>query len=260
MYLSRLTLNPRTRRVQRELANPYELHRTLMSAFPDKLPEGERVLFRVDVDDRTGVPTVLLQSHSAPDWAWLGDPRANGYLMRAPESKPFELTFTPGQTLAFHLRANPTVKLWLPEDAKDPDSKPKPMRVALTTKKALCAWFDMDMQALEEADLSELREQALQLWLERKGEQGGFRVLRVTAIKEGNTYGRQPVKKVTEDAEEAVENAEKGPKTRALTHFAVRFEGVLQVTDSATLWETVKQGIGPAKSFGFGLLSLAPPH
>ena len=43
MYLSQLTLNPRTRRVQRELANPYELHRTLMRAYPEALPEGERV-------------------------------------------------------------------------------------------------------------------------------------------------------------------------------------------------------------------------
>ena len=34
MYLSRLILNPRSRRVQRELAEPYEMHRSLMKAFP----------------------------------------------------------------------------------------------------------------------------------------------------------------------------------------------------------------------------------
>ena len=37
MYLSRLILNPRHRRVQREVANPYEMHRSLMRAFPDNL-------------------------------------------------------------------------------------------------------------------------------------------------------------------------------------------------------------------------------
>ena len=196
MYLSRLTLNPRTRRVQRELANPYELHRTLMSAFPEDLPEGERVLFRVDVDDHTGVPTVLLQSHGQPDWAWLGDPRANGYLLRAPESKPFALTFTPGQTLAFYLRANPTVKHSAPgqrQGRRDP------------------LYQEEDQIA----------------WLERKAAAGGFRLIRVAVLKEGNTYGRQPIEKTTENAEGTAEDAEKSSKRRRLTLYAVRFEGLL---------------------------------
>ena len=224
MYLSRLTLNPRTRRVQRELANPYDLHRTLMSSFPETLPPGERVLFRVDVDDRTGVPTVLLQSHSAPDWAWLGDPHANGYLLRAPESKPFELTFAEGQTLAFYLRANPTVKHSEPGERQ---GRRDPL----------------------------YREEDQLKWLERKAADGGFHLVRVTVLKEGNTYGQQPVEKPAEDTEK-----EKSPKRHRLTLYAVRFEGLLQVTDPARFWETVQQGIGPGKGLGFGLLSLALPH
>jgi CRISPR system Cascade subunit CasE len=38
---------------------------------------------------------------------------------------------------------------------------------------------------------------------------------------------------------------------------AVRFEGVLEVTDPDQLLQTVSEGIGSAKGFGFGLLSLA---
>ncbi|HKV39599.1 MAG TPA: type I-E CRISPR-associated protein Cas6/Cse3/CasE, partial [Blastocatellia bacterium] len=34
LYFSRLLLNPRSRQVRSELANPYEMHRTLMRAFP----------------------------------------------------------------------------------------------------------------------------------------------------------------------------------------------------------------------------------
>ncbi len=222
MYLSKLTLNPRTRRVQREIANPYELHRTLMSAFPEDLPGGERVLFRVDVDERSGVPTVLLQAHTAPDWAWLGDPRANGYLLHAPESKPFELTFTPGQTLAFRLRANPTEKRWLPKDKDDPNSEKKPMRVGL---------YANEEQSAEE------RQRA---WLERKGATGGFRILASNSVAEGKVYGRTS-----------------GETRHALQFDAVRFDGMLQVTDPAKLWETVQQGVGPGKGLGFGLLSLA---
>jgi CRISPR system Cascade subunit CasE len=42
------------------------------------------------------------------------------------------------------------------------------------------------------------------------------------------------------------------------THYAVQFEGVLKVTDASLISEAVKRGVGPAKAYGFGLLSLAP--
>lgn len=41
-------------------------------------------------------------------------------------------------------------------------------------------------------------------------------------------------------------------------HDGVDFEGVLRVEDEATFARTIVAGIGPAKAFGFGLLSLAP--
>jgi len=148
MYLSRLILNPRSRRVQRELANPYELHRTLMRAFPDSLNrERDRVLFRVETDPRTGVPIVLLQSTLEPRWDWLGEPGGKGYLLRASECKSFDLHLAPGQMLAFRLRANPTVKRRFNEK----DHK----RVGL------------------------YREEEQIEWLKRKGEQGGFRLVAV---------------------------------------------------------------------------------
>lgn len=46
-------------------------------------------------------------------------------------------------------------------------------------------------------------------------------------------------------------------KKQNIPHFGVRFDGLLCVTDPETLVEAVRQGIGPAKAFGFGLLSLA---
>ena len=42
------------------------------------------------------------------------------------------------------------------------------------------------------------------------------------------------------------------------THFAVLFEGVLQAQDPERLEQVVESGIGAAKGYGFGLLSLAP--
>jgi len=115
MYLSRLILNPRSRRVQQEIADPYQMHRSIMRAFPDGLDYGaERVLFRLEVHPRSGVPVLLVQSHSEPDWSWLSQPGARGYLLPVDEPNPavkaFDLRLAPGQVLAFRLWANPTVK------------------------------------------------------------------------------------------------------------------------------------------------------
>ena len=89
MYLSRLILNPRNRRVQREIANPYQLHRSLMSGFPDNLAKGdERVLFRLDAHPRTGALTLLVQSLTLPDWSWLAQPNARDYLLPVGEPNP----------------------------------------------------------------------------------------------------------------------------------------------------------------------------
>jgi CRISPR system Cascade subunit CasE len=150
MYLSRLILNPRSRRVQREVAAPYQMHRSLMRAFPDDLAAGdERVLFRLEAHPHTGTLNLLVQSLTLPDWSWLAEPGARGYLLPVDEPNPavksFDLNLAPAQVLAFRLRANPTVKRRFNEK----DHK----RVGL------------------------YREEEQIEWLKRKGEQGGFRVL-----------------------------------------------------------------------------------
>jgi len=150
MYLSRLILNPRHRRVQKEVAQPYQMHRSLMKAFPDDLePGAERVLFRLEAHPRTGVLTLLVQSLTLPDWPWLAEPDARGHLLPVSEPNPavksFDLNLAPGQVLAFRLRANPTVKRRFDEETHK--------RVGL------------------------YREDEQIEWLKRKGEQGGFRVL-----------------------------------------------------------------------------------
>jgi CRISPR system Cascade subunit CasE len=212
MYLSRLMLNPRSRRVQREIAEPYQMHRSLMRSFPDDIDrEKDRVLFRVDTDLRTGVPTVLLQSTLEPRWDWLEEEGARRYLLRPPETKTFDLNLAPGQVLAFRLRANPTVK------RKCDDGRRR--RIGL------------------------YREEEQQEWLERKAEQGGFRLLSVRAQNAPDVDGW----------------AHHDDAKHRLKLFAIQFEGLLQVADPDRLRETVRQGIGSGKGFGFGLLSLARP-
>ena len=162
MYLSRLILNPRSRRVQSEIADRYQLHRSIMGAFPDDLDaDEERVLFRLDQDARSGDLTLLVQSWTLPDWSWLAEPNARDYLRSVsvpnPALKEFQLDLASGQTLAFRLRANPTARRRLPDGSKK--------RVGLQ------------------------REEEQIEWLERKAERNGFRILSVRTSHQSKAYG-----------------------------------------------------------------------
>ena len=135
MYLSQLILNPRCRQVQQELSNRYELHRTLMSAFPAQLPENERLLYRLEIGDSGSRITVLAQSRTAPDWAALDRPQREPYFAVPPQVKSFEPVFTPGRLLIFRLLANPTV-------AKHCDGKKRGQRTAIYDEAGQIAWLE----------------------------------------------------------------------------------------------------------------------
>jgi CRISPR system Cascade subunit CasE len=77
-------------------------------------------------------------------------------------------------------------------------------------------------------------------WLGRKAEQSGF------AFAEGD------VRVATGYVYFAKDNREDGRL------FSVRYDGVLRVTDADLFRVALESGIGPAKGFGFGLLSVAP--
>jgi CRISPR system Cascade subunit CasE len=223
MYLSRLMLNPRHRKVQRDLADPYQLHRTVLSGFPTggvhlqrATPDAAGVLYRVD-DDR-GRLMLLVQSQQPPDWGSLPE----DYLLPAdpfdpvgdnPAVKPFDPHFQPGQRLAFRLRANPTKRLG--KSAERDVGK----RVGI---------YDADKQVA---------------WMERKAAAAGFRLLTLTI---GG-----------DDTQKGVIPQEAGPALK-LQLLAVRFDGILQVTDPSAFSAALTGGIGSGKAWGCGLLSLAP--
>jgi CRISPR system Cascade subunit CasE len=86
-----------------------------------------------------------------------------------------------------------------------------------------------------------VRDESLLEWLEKKQDRLGMRFCSMTAIDEGYLTGSK----------------EHAGKQHRLSLKAARFEGVLEVMDAETLTSAFVSGIGPAKAFGCGLLSLA---
>lgn len=246
IYLSRIFLNPRSRQVQSELAHPYEIHRTLMRAFPETPGNGARekhgVLFRADADDNQKVVKVYVQSLIEPDWSFLDE--LNGYLCTDVEIPGYEYKdimtafrkILTGQVFSFRLRANPTKRIANVTDGKG-DLKGK--RVGLLREEEQIEWLMRKGQECE------------------KGKPGGFEIL-MSEIEDRNG-NVQLVPRVNIRREGKIKGRKKkgGSPLYDMTHLSVRFDGLLRVTDADAFRKTLARGIGPGKAFGFGLLSVA---
>ena len=219
MFLSELLLNPGNRQARRDLSSSYELHRTLLRAFPDQDDGGSgRVLFRIEPNQEGRPPKVLVQSAEEPDWSFHANseyaevrgPKHVHFVAqngRNADQRKDAVTVQRGDPFRFRLLANPTVK---------------------RNKKRHGLFQEEDQIA----------------WLERKGQLGGFR------------FDRERLLVVPTGRIRSQKNSGDG-KTTTLFHYAVRFDGVLQAEEPQRFVETLESGIGSAKGFGFGLLSLA---
>lgn len=242
VYLSRLLLNPRNRDVRRDLGDCHNLHRTLLKAFPQNESKEKKardefgVLYRLDVDRRRSGISLLVQSHIQPNWDKLTD----NYLLDTeeenPSCKPVHKTYSElknGHRLRFRLRANPTRRLNEKPNGKEADSKKRGKRV-------------------------DIRNEDEQIkWLERKGESCGFQLIKlrlngdvpnVHAGHEEKIEGRKIV---------STSNEKSQTNRMRLTFGSVLFDGELVITDAERFRQTLVDGIGSGKAYGFGLLSIA---
>lgn len=212
MYLSLLELNLQSRRVQKELANRYELHRTLMHAFKDQSFEKERLLFRLEIIH--GSARILVQSQNEPDWSFFNEEKVfQTYLSRLnPDIKTFSPRFFTGQKLLFRLLANPSCRKAI---YKDDNGHGK--RIGLYTEE------------------EQLR------WIEKKGSQNGFVPVDVSIQSMGTIHGTK----------------NEGKEKHIIKIPCIQYDGLLEVSDLVEFEHGLQTGIGPAKGFGCGLLSLA---
>ncbi len=237
MYLSQLILNPRSREVRQDLADCHEMHRTIMSGFPDVSADGPGardrlgVLYRVETDPRSRVVRVLVQSRVRPDWSRL----APGYLadsggaIENPACKEISEAYgqiRSGMVFRFRLLANPTRRVSPRSELDPPELRGK--RVALRTEEEWLAW------------------------LARKGEQCGFALLAVRAAPD------VPDVRTSGDTKVLGRREGTGRGGARLTFGSVLFDGHLRVTDAERFRQALVEGVGPAKAYGFGLLSIAP--
>lgn len=203
MHLSRLTLDPHNAQARRDLADPYEMHRTLVRAFAKQESDiPPRFLWRLEPMKTFSDAVVLVQSADAPDWAPLA--ALPCYLkQRQVQTKIIQLDdlLQTGKCYRFRLFANPTVT----REGK---------RFGLVTEDAQLAW------------------------LARQGERLGFTVEACLVVNSD------------------VVKSKKG--TMPITLRRACFEGVLRAEAASGLIRAVRDGIGPGKALGCGLLSVAP--
>ena len=232
LYLSRLTLNPISRQVRADLADCHRMHLRVMSGFPDVEEAAPRqslgVLYRVEAGDAGA--TLLVQSGCEPDWGALPDRYVghDWYDSRSGAATkrldPMLSALEVGQSLRFRLRANPTRRI---DTKSGPDgARRHGRRVPLRTSESQMAWLDRKLGDAG-AELVKASSSALD----------------ALATDPQVAHGQR---------------REVGGEVRRLTLEGVLFEGHLRITDAARLVEATARGIGPGKSYGFGLLSLAP--
>lgn len=251
-YLSRLILDPRSHDVRRDLADCQALHHRVMTAFPAAGASGRAreqfgVLYRAEEHPRTGVVQLLVQSAHEPDWSrlparYLEDTHgeADNPACRAVDDA--WAAIDDGMQLIFRLRANPTRRVNVRRD----DKRGGP-RVELQTE---AEWL---------------------AWLERKSDAAGFALLSVDATAAGDAgdqriheifgfspEGERPGRIIDTRANPSTKVHGGRRETGRLTFGAVLFEGRLRVTDADRFRAALAAGIGPAKAYGFGLLSIAP--
>lgn len=219
MFLSRLRLHPRDLAVLRDLGDVAELHRSVMRAFPPHDgPEPRRALGVLYRRElHVTAPTLLVQSRDLPDW----DALPEGYILEREvrEASPVLAAGQSGRVLRFRLVANPSRK----SAAHRPDEPPpsNSRRVALTGE-------------------TERHE-----WLKTRGERAGF-TLCGTGTHDGVRLESLP----------PLLGGRRAGKPGLYVR-PVLFEGLLEVVNADAFRAAVQEGIGPAKAYGCGLLSVA---
>ncbi|MFI1608005.1 type I-E CRISPR-associated protein Cas6/Cse3/CasE [Streptomyces griseofuscus] len=250
-YLSKIALNPRRRTTVSLLSNPHRVHAAILSGLAVQ-PVTERVLWRLD-SNTPHRAEILVLTESRPSWAHLVDdagwPGADAGAPLIADYTPLLERLSRGREFGFRLTANPVQNVPHPErpseqqaarlkEGADDGSRPRGFRVAHRTAP----------QQLE--------------WLLKRCERHGFTIPEAAAAPPAPGLQTEHQNLSTGPAATIVSRDilrfRKRPDGPRITLSTATFEGRLRVTDPGALRASLLDGIGPAKGYGQGLLTLAP--
>lgn len=220
MYLSRLRLNPLSRDVARDAADVSQMHRTIMRAFP-AAPEGvnPREYYSVlyRLEANRRSGTITLYVQSAVQPNWSTLPAH--YALDGDNGQwPVKRVDHLYETIGPGRRLRFRLRA---NPTRKIDTKTGPDGVRRHGRRVPVRG-----------------EQAQVDWLRRQGERHGFAV-RTLSIQ---ASGAPELKR---------------SRIGGRTFQGVLYDGTLQVVDAEAFKRALAKGIGPAKAFGFGLLSIA---
>ncbi len=223
MFLSRCEINPARRGARKLLGSPQALHAAVRYAFPSvgDTPPGGRVLWRLDSYGHRHV--LYTVSPQAPDFSHIveeaGWPSTTGWENR--DYSTFLKALSVGQVWAFRLAANPVHSA-----RRSPSGQTQ--------------------------RLGHVTAQQQQEWLLTRCRAWGFEILDAA----GGAGADEPQQAVVV-RERAVRTFRRGDG-RVTVSTAV-FEGRLRVVDAEALRTALTAGMGHAKAYGCGLMTLARP-
>jgi CRISPR system Cascade subunit CasE len=237
-FLSRIRINPFREVSRKLLTNPHAAHGAVMAGIP--APTAERPLWRWE-NERDRRPSLLVLTSAPADWSHLveqcGWPSAGGEHVVTRDYSPLLRQLAKGREFAFRVTANPVQHV----PAKTPkagssEGKGRSQRMGHRTATHQLRWF-----------------------LERS-ERWGFRIPSAR-LGEAGAVGEEILdlrirQRQRLSFHKRAEDAKKNRKPVVL-HLAT-FEGRLEITDTEVFGRTLLEGLGPAKAYGCGLLTLAP--
>ncbi|AKJ38923.1 type I-E CRISPR-associated protein Cas6/Cse3/CasE [Methanosarcina barkeri] len=239
MYLSKANLKPdivtnkEFWKLSWNFGDNYRVHRIIWSLFASNPDKQRDFLYRQD--EKNGFPLFYILSEQEPE--------ANVDLWQI-ESKEYKPLLSTGQKLVFSLRANPIVTRW----DEDENGKPHQHRHDVV----MDAKTRMEKEVISKnkrPQVPEIVQKEGFEWLRKKGDNNGFEVEEGQVIATGYRCNRffKPKDK------------NRGVKGKHSVNIStIDFSGILTVTNPESLINALYKGIGPAKSFGCGLMLIRP--
>lgn len=237
-YLSRVWLNPLRRGAQRLLQSPQALHAAVLGGLSSQ-PVAERVLWRLELHQAHRAELLVL-TQSMPSWEHLVEQA--GWASTADQQaqvRPYDALLAQlrsGRSFAFRLRANPTVTTRQPEkpsaaqrDRLGTSGRSRGVRVAHRTADQQLRW---------------IRDRASRWGFELPETADGYPGACVVA-RERVVFTKS-----------SAHRAGSSDSNRVVLQVAT-FEGQLRVIDPAAARQSLLEGVGTARAYGCGLITLA---